>query len=243
MKEVRRRVMSEIFLAPSVVLPLVAGATSWLLSWGAGGNSWLNLAGLVSTVGGLGWMATRWIFQVESITEQVMEDMRSQEIEKQNIELDQLAQLLLKDRDHRTEDYLILLRAIKGRFDEARMKSKSSVRFLEVPERVDELFQATIGQLRRTYQLYELSRDISPDTRKSILQQRENVLNEIKESIDHLETAVSHFTTMLERNQPGDLSALRDELDTSLRVAQRTEERLKEMEGSGNWNTVTRELQ
>jgi len=36
---------------------------------------------------------------------------------------------------------------------------------------------------------------------------------------------------------------LRDELDTSLRVAQRTEERLKEMEGSGNWNAVTREKQ
>lgn len=243
MKDVRRRVMSEIFLAPSVVLPLVAGATSWLLSWGAGGSSWLNLAGLVSTVGGLGWMATRWIFQVESITEHVMEDMRNQEVQKQNAELDQLAQLLLKDRDHRTEDYLILLRTIKGRFDDARSKSKNGIRFLEVSERVDELFRATIGQLRRTYQLYELSRNISPETRKSILQQRENVMNEIKASIDHLETAVSHFTTMQERNQTGDLSALRDELDTSLRVAQRTEERLREMEGSGNWNTVTREMQ
>lgn len=243
MKDVRRRVMSEIFLAPSVILPLVAGATSWLLSWGAGGSSWLNLAGLVSTVGGLGWMATRWIFQVESITEQVMEDMRNQELQKQNAELDQLAQLLLKDRDHRTEDYLILLRTIKGRFDDARSKSKNGIRFLEVSERVDELFRATIGQLSRTYQLYELSRNISPETRKSILQQRENVMNEIKASIDHLETAVSHFTTMQERNQTGDLSALRDELDTSLRVAQRTEERLREMEGSGNWNTVTREMQ
>jgi hypothetical protein len=242
-KDVRRRVMSEIFLAPSVVLPLVAGATSWLLSWGAGGNSWLNLAGLVSTVGAIGWMATRWIFQVENITEQVMEDLRLQEIENQNKELDQLAQFLLKDRDHRTEDYLILLRAIKGRFDESRIKSKSSVRFMEFSGRVDELFRATIGQLKRTYQLYEMSRDISPDTRKSILQQREGVLNEIKASIEHLETAVSHFTSMLEKNSTGDLSTLRDELDTSLRVAQRTEERLKEMEGSGNWNAVTREMQ
>ncbi len=60
-------------------------------------------------------MATRWIFQVESITEQVMERYATQEIEKKTPELDQLAQLLLKDRDHRTEDYLILLRAIKGR--------------------------------------------------------------------------------------------------------------------------------
>ena len=243
MKEIRRRVMSEIFLAPSVVLPLVAGATSWLLSWGVSGNSWLNLAGLIGTVGGIGWMATRWIFQTEAITEKVIQDLRKQELEKENAELDQLAQLLLKDRDHRTEDYLILLRSIKTRFDEARQKSNSSLRFFEVSDRVDQLFRATIGQLARTYQLYELSRDISPETRQSVLQQRENVLNEIKASIDHLESAVSHFTTMLERDKKADLSILRDELDTSLRVAQRTEERLKEMEGSGNWNAVTREKQ
>ncbi len=99
---------------------------------------------------------------------------------------------------------------------------------------MDELFRATIGQLRRTYQLYELSRDISADTRKSVLQQRESVLNEIKASIDSLEAAVNHYLTMLERNQPGDLSALRMSWTLSLRVAQRTEERLKEMEGSGN---------
>jgi hypothetical protein len=242
-KEIRRKVMSEIFLAPSVILPLVAGSTSWLLSWGVGGNAWLNLAGLVCCVGGVGWMATRWIFQVESITQQAMEDLKIAEMEKENAEIEQLARLLLGDHDHRTEDYVILLRASKKRFDEARLKPNNSARFFEVHNRIEELFHAAVNQLRRTYHLYELARDVSPETRKTILQQREDILNEIKESIDHAESAVSQLTALLDRDRNVDLSSLRDELDTSLRVARKTEERLKEMEGSGNWNSVTRELQ
>jgi len=188
-------------------------------------------------------MATRWIFQAESITQQVLEDLKLAEMEKENAELDQLARLLLTDHDHRTEDYLILLRALKKRFDEARLKTDNSSRFFEVHNRIEELFHAVVNQLKRTYQLYELARDVSPETRKSILQQRENVLKEIKESIEHAESAVSQLTALLDRDSKADLSSLRDDLDTSLRVARRTEERLKEMEDSGNWNSVTRELQ
>jgi hypothetical protein len=106
LNQVRNRVLREIFLAPSVVLPIVGGLSSLLLSWAADGVSWLTLAGLAGVLGGIGWMATRAIFKTESITAETIEKLQEQEIAAEEARLDQLDRLLTQDRDDRDQDLL-----------------------------------------------------------------------------------------------------------------------------------------
>ncbi len=69
---VKRKVISELFFAPSVLLPIVGGISAGMLSWALDGNGGLTLAAGLGVLGGLGWMMTRIIFQIESITEDAM---------------------------------------------------------------------------------------------------------------------------------------------------------------------------
>jgi hypothetical protein len=77
-----------------------------------------------------------------------------------------------------------------------------------------------------------LAERLSGDQKKQVLEQREQVLEEIRISIEHMQSAVKHYQTIVQREKQTDLSSLRDELDESLRVAKRTEERMRELEGT-----------
>ena len=74
MDDLRKRILNEIFVAPSVVLPIAGGGTAWLLSWALGNVATLNLIGLVGVMVGIGWFATRFIFQLDAITEKAMRE-------------------------------------------------------------------------------------------------------------------------------------------------------------------------
>ena len=75
------------------------------------------------------------------------------------------------------------------------------------------------------------------EEKKKILEQREHTLGEIRVSIEHMQSAVQHYQELMSKEQNTDLEGLRDELDASLRVAKRTEERMRELEGSLNFDT------
>ena len=70
------------------------------------------------------------------------------------------------------------------------------------------------------------------DEKKKILEQREHTLSEIRVSIEHMQSVVKHYQELMSKEQNTNLESLRDELDASLRVAKRTEERMRELEGS-----------
>ncbi len=113
---VKRKVISELFFAPSVVLPIVAGISAGLLSWAGGGVNYLSAAAMLGVLGGIGWMATRIIFKVEEITDAAMKLHESQRKQATEEELDELERQLRQDGDPRTQDYLTLLRSLRDDF-------------------------------------------------------------------------------------------------------------------------------
>jgi hypothetical protein len=128
----RKRILREIFIAPSVVLPVVGGASAWLLSWAGGGNDWLNLAGLVGVLGGVGWFATRFIFQLDGISEKAMQDLAEEALQKEEKHLNDLQKRLANDRDPRTEQYLILLRENRTELERIARTPGIELRSLEI---------------------------------------------------------------------------------------------------------------
>ena len=241
MSSVRNRVLREIFLAPSVVLPIVAGVSAWLVSWAGDGVTALTMAGLVGVLGGLGWMATRAIFQTEKITLETIAKLQEQVIRAEQEELDSLDQLLSSDRDDRDQELLRQLRSQRAQFEELAGQPEIVARSQEILSGAKQLFRASVHNLSESYRLLEQARKLAAGQRNALLAEREQLLQEIQKSADHLESTLTQYKGLTKKSTGGELSQLRDELDASLRIAKRTEERLRELDPSPQLRSYLKE--
>lgn len=230
MDPVKRKVISELFFAPSVVLPIVGGISAGLLSWAGGGVNYLSAAAVLGVLGGLGWMATRIIFKVEEITEAAMKLYQSQRERATEAELDELVQQLRNDGDPRTQDYLTLLRSLREDFNRASSQPGVQGRSSQLRERIEDVFSGTVYQFRETLGMSELIRKLEGPARKKIVAEREQLVGEIIRTVDQLRATVREFEKIINTDKKADLTTLREELETSLLVAKRTEERLREFD-------------
>ncbi len=236
MDPVKSKVISELFFAPSVVLPIVGGISAELLSWAMAGNATLMLAGAAGILGGLGWMMTRIIFKVEAITEEAMRIEQEQVIKAENAKLDQLMQQLISDKDERTQDYLILLRSLRDDFQVQTSQPGVQMRSAKVREQVGAIFNAAVEQLGNSYKLWELSENLGGEARQKVLANREQVLQEVSATVDRLQVAVTQIKEMIQQDKKVDLASMREELEATMRIARRTEEKMREIENSTSIN-------
>lgn len=235
MDPIKRRVYSELFLAPSVVLPIVGGISAAMLAWASGGNGYLGAAGAVGILGGIGWMLTRIIFKVEAITEDAMRFVQSHREQEDQKRLDELAATLALGRDHRTQDYLTLLRSLRKDFQLTASQPGIQARSAKVGEQVGLVFEAAVEQLRHSHSMWELSQQLRGEARQKILASREQVLTEIGVTVDRLQASVHQFKELVRRDKKSDLASMREELEATMRVARRTEERMRlELENSSS---------
>lgn len=233
MEELRRRILREIFVAPSVVLPIVGGASAWLMSWASGGSDLLNGVGLVGVLGGVGWFATRFIFQIDSLSQKALQDIERDKVQQEERLLDELQRNLAKDGDERTESILILLRENRKEVERMAKTPGIELRSLEVVKQSRELFWASIEQLEHSWKMFQLSKRVTGAERQGVLAQRERCLQEGRESAEHLRSAVDAFRGILDKNQVRDLDGLQRELSDSIEAARRSEERMRELQRGG----------
>lgn len=213
-----------------MVLPVVGGASAWLLSWAGGGNDWLNLAGLVGVLGGIGWFATRFIFQLDGISEKAMQDLAEEALQKEEKHLNELQKRLANDRDPRTEQYLILLRENRTELERIARTPGIELRSLEIVKQARQLFWAASDQLDQSMKMYELAQKLNGAEKQGVLAQRERCLEEARESSQHLSDAIATFRQFAEKTLERDMDTLQLELAESIRAAKRSEERMRELQ-------------
>ena len=231
MEELRKRILRDIFVAPSVVLPIVGGASAWLLSWaGGGGSDMLNLVGLAGVLGGIGWFATRFIFQLDSISEKAMQDLAKEAFQKEENHLNELQKRLATDKDPRTEQYLILLRENRAELEKLAQTPGIQIRSLEILKQARQLFWAATDQLDQSLKMYQLAQKLSGEQKQGVLAQREHCLSEAHESAEHLRDAIATFRQFTDKNLQRDMDSLQLELAESIQAAKRSEERLRDLQ-------------
>ena len=224
--DVRKKVLLDLFASPSTLLPIAGGLSALILSWAMEGVAAMNVVGLVGILGGVGWFATRLIFKLEEITNNAYKYLHRQEMKKQEEALDDLDKKLAKDRNPRTQECLRELRRLYGTFVQDDQSGKINRSTHEILEIVEELFRASVAQLRVSYDLWERARNMTGDSKENTLQERDQVVREVVDTIQHLDRTIKQFASFSVKENQDKLSRLRGELDEAMRVARRTDERL-----------------
>ncbi|MCY2975489.1 MAG: hypothetical protein NTW52_12575 [Planctomycetota bacterium] len=239
MEAVQKKVLSDIFLAPSVTFPVVAGLICWGLSWAAGGVGVLAVAGTVAVAGGLVWMVGRTFLQLDKITARAGKALQDQIRQQEEERIENLLRNLRLDRDFRTKDYVTVLREARAEFEKLADQPSIQARSLPIVGQVRQLFWSAISELEQSYKLFELSDRLVGEQRTELIAQREELLKQVNSSAEKLKSAVVQFRRLYNQDNDVDIDALRDDLDVSIKIAARTEARMKELEGLGNFNDQT----
>ena len=226
MDEVKRKVLLDLFASPGTLVPIVAGLSSLMYSWAVGGDPTANAIAIVGVLGGIGHFASRMVLKLEDMTQSAYEAILDRNQKEQDEALDELEERLRGDEDHRTETCLQDLRGLYETFRSGCSEGQMVVSHHQVVSQVEQVFQACVQQLRQSLELYEISQKLAGTAKNDILAERERVIQEVIDTRQHLGTTIEQFQTFATRRNQSDLSRLREELDETLRVARKTEQRM-----------------
>ncbi len=184
----------------------------------------LPLVGAILLVAGIGSLTTRLFRGLRRFATGTFKRFFESNKSKQQRQLAELEQRLIHDGEPRTEYLLRKLSQLYDRLQKDVQSGELTFVAKEVLANVDRVNTLCIDNLDESHQLWEQAL-ASPHLRESKLTQREAVIQEVVESVQHLETVVHRLQEQsLNRNRMK-LKQLRTELDETLDVARRVEER------------------
>ena len=242
----RKKVILNLLGSPWTVVPAAGGLTLLLASWAVGsGVALLQVLGVTALLTSIGSLCTRWIFQSDRITREVFEAMQAEAERKAEQELDNLDHRLRQDRDPRPEACLAELRDLYDAFKKNTELPKNigHEAALEITNKVEKLFKSCILSLERTHELWLTAREMkSRQARDSLCEDRERIVQEIQASTQQLARTLDVVHTLAaNQGQDGQLAQIRQELNQSLEVARRVEQRMQSMEAELGGTVTQRE--
>jgi len=235
--KLRRRVLLRLFGSPLVVSPFVLGMTAltavWAAGWTLGIGVFAAVAGLL-TAGGAG--LTRLLLNGEKTAQTVRAELEQEEVQQREARLDELDRRMVSaDDDPRPEAALRDLRALLHAFEElaARSEDVALYALVEVRAKVEQLFDQSVEAFEQTLKLGAMAQELQTDAaRRTMLEQRENILREIQSSIQQISEALGALQRMgAAGHSSAEMARLREELDQSLAVANNVESRLGSLLG------------
>jgi DNA-binding ferritin-like protein len=241
----RKKLKGKIFLNlignASVVFPFATGATLAFATWVLNLEPailFLFVSGVLGVLGPIAGFITKWATGLDKISRQALKELQDEAYNQQERQLDALHKQLSEDGDARTERMLTDLRTLnqsfKAEVSETTWSSSipTNVAF-ELVYRVEALFHESVNCLRDTLKLGEKARETATKTgRKSLLQHRELVIEDVQETIAQLSRIYAQMLTLGTHSDETELSRLRNELDENLAFAKNVEQTMRELESS-----------
>lgn len=232
-ERLRNKVMGKLLASPWTVVPAAMGITGLAAGW-AGDSATLAFAGFAACLASVGALATRWMFKVDDLSREAAEEMEAEERRQHEESLNALDRRLQRDKDPSTEQRLRKLRYVYRRFQEAsdwrtQVDRRSA---FEIANKVEKLFKACIMALERSVVLWETAQRMTTRRgRDNVLASREKVLEDVDASVIQLARTIDGVLSLaVESSGESDLANLRSELNESLDVARRVEERMHSLE-------------
>jgi hypothetical protein len=230
--QVRKKIFLRLLGHPLVIAPSLLGATAFTAIWALSLPSGLGLfAGLAGILGSAGVYLTRLILDDGKTARAVLTEEELGEQQAAQAALDDLDRRLVEaDNDPRPETALRDLRALVRAVDEFanRTNALNAPAVIDVRSRVQQIFESSVRALEQTLQLGDTAKKLGmAEARKPLLAQREKIIKDIQACARQLGDTLAALQTLDTGAQSHrELGRLREELDQSLQVASRVEERL-----------------
>ena len=191
-------------------------------------------AGVLGLLAAAGAWATQLLVGADRLTQKTFREMQAEEAQAQDRKLDELYRKLRKDDDSHSQRSLRRLRELYERFRETpqwtpAVDLNSAV---EIAATIEKLFAACVASLDRSLEMWEAARQMATETaRNRLLEQRRQLLAEVAASIDQFAVTVDEVQELaLTKRGSDDLARFRHDLDQSLEVARRVEQRMHDLE-------------
>lgn len=241
-KNIAKRVVADIISSPMVVLPFMVGTAAFasLFALGLKGSAFLGamLIGVGGVLGSGGMFLTKMILGRDERVKKIVEESRDKAKQDKLKQLDHFHHRLTMDGDSRTEDSMQDLRSLRQAFGQLDKIAPDLNRAMidEIRKRSEELFQQCVSSLEKSLQLWKTADSLASEkARKPILEQREKLVSEVIGTVEHMSQTLAAVQGITNKSD-GDarLQQLRGELDQSLEVAKRVEQRVDSLLNQGS---------
>ena len=240
--------MADIVSSPLVLMPFMVGSAAFtsLFALGLKGSAAVaaTLVGLAGLLGSAGTFLTQFILGRDTRVKQLIEASRDKAKRDKRKALDHFHHRLTMDGDERTETAMQDLRSLREAFRELDKIAPDLNRAMieDIQQRSEELFQQCVSSLEKTLQLWKTAESLASEVaRKPILEQREKLVGEVVQTVEHMSRTLASVQGITDRSD-GDarLHRLRGELDQSLEVAKKVEQRVDSLLNGGSIQSLTK---
>lgn len=234
----KKRFILKLLAMPSSLVPMLFGLTDLILLWGLNIRSGAaTFAGLTGILFGGGLFLTRLATGNKKATQSVLESLQKDEIKRREKLLDDLDERLSADQDPRDENLLRDLRSMASLFEQGTSLSgkPGGHASFDILSGVDRLFRECLLHLEKSLELKKKAETMTTKaSKKPFLAQRETMLKDIAQSIGYLGKILGNISALdsgIEESRDSDLARIRNELDQSLDVARKVNERMGALTG------------
>jgi hypothetical protein len=226
----RRKYLTRLAASPATLGPLVGGISAALAAWGLDLSSLVAFGGIAAALAGIGVFLTRLAVPSEAQAKEAAAEVERELAAARDAELDALYERLAADPDPRDERLLADLRTMVDALKDPDLwpENLTAQSTVDITAGVDELFASCVASLERSLALIRLGRKMTTrEAREPIRVEREQILEEVGASLRQLSAILTRIQTLRRPGAaPVELGRIRQELDQSLEVAARVEERM-----------------
>ena len=188
-------------------------------------------AGVCGLLAGGGAYATRWIFGADRMARQAALELADEQRQVREDQVQALLRRLLHDDDPRTQQLLRRLRDLHDRLADPSARDRLAAP-ANVVEKVKLVYDSCLSTLARTADLADSAKRLTTDAaRRQVRATRESLVQEVAKAAADLDRVVGQVEAMhVAGAGGGDLAAMREDLNRSLDIARRVEERVGRIE-------------
>lgn len=225
----KKRALSDAWSKLDSGLPIGLGVAALVAALVFAAGPVLILLAIGLLVFGIGRFAWRAWSGLQQVSRGFRKMFASQQT-RQNLRLQELHDKLRSDSDPRTHTLLQSLTEVRQSLEEDIPRANFSTLRGDVLQRVDQTFTVCLHHLELTYELWQSAQRDSLG-RAQKLAQRETLIEEVRASVQQLQDIASHLHHRQVDHKTSELRRLRDELEETMRVAKRVEQRTDELLG------------
>ncbi|MCX8036160.1 MAG: hypothetical protein N3D11_03705 [Candidatus Sumerlaeia bacterium] len=235
--EIKKRVLWQLLSSPLTLGPVLVGATVLAALWTFGLRSGVAaFGGIAAILAGIGVFFTRLFLSSEALIRKTLARIQKEAREQHEKALDVLEKELRATADDRRDETCLRdLRALMKAFEESRQWSETLNPRLtfDILGGVGQLFDSCVRSLRKALELWRTAERMSTrEARVPILEQRRRIIEDVQKSVTQLGHLLAGVQSLDADSEAGDseLARIRAELDQSLEVARRVEQRMKSLD-------------